>query len=90
MNRVSGNKLEGETVHKYDETIRFKYLRISNQERISGDANAFKVSFGNDPRLGNVCSVRVISASIPNTGYNISNEIGNRRISIIFTIINSK
>jgi hypothetical protein len=83
---MSGNKLEGETVHKYDETIRFKYLRISNQEKLSGTPNVFRVSFGNDPRLGQVCSVRVVSAMIPNTGYNISPEIGNQRIIINFTL----
>ncbi len=82
----AGNKLEGQTVHKYDETIRTKYLRISNQERLSGNANSFNVAFGNDPRLDNVCSARVVSATIPNTGYNISNEIGNRRIIINFGV----
>ncbi len=83
---ASGNKLEASVVNKYDETIRSKYLRISNQERLNGTPNNFNVSFGNDPRLDNVCGVRVVSAMIPNTGYNISNEIGNRRIIINFGV----
>ena len=78
----TGNDPIGFKTTSLDETTRYKFLRISNQERSSGSPNAFTVNLGNDPLLDRCVMLQIVSASIPNSGYNISGAIGNNTFTI--------
>jgi hypothetical protein len=65
-------------------TNRFKYIRISNQERTSGTPSNFTVALGNDPMLDRCTEIQVMTCSIPNVEYNVSEAIGNNTFTITF------
>lgn len=83
---MASNELEGTLVRTHSDTRRFKYLRISNQERISGTPYDFECAFGTDVILDHIIDLHLHSVSIPNVAYNISAAIGNNNFRAIFTI----
>ncbi len=80
------NELEGTLVRTHSDTRRFKYLRISNQERVSGSAYDFDCAFGTDIHLDQVVDLHLHSVSIPNVANNVSAVIGNDVFQAVFTI----
>jgi len=80
----TGNDPIGFKTTKFDDTTRYKFIRISNQERSQGTPSAFSVNLGNDPILDRCVMLEVASVSIPNTGYNISAAKGNNEFSMTF------
>ena len=47
----TGNDFSAIRTAKWQDTNRFKYIRINNQERSSGTPTNFQVNLGNDPML---------------------------------------
>ena len=79
-----GNDFSAVRTAAWQDTNRFKYIRISNQERTSGTPSNFQVNLGNDTILDRCEQIQLISAVIPNLGYNISASVGNNQFSILF------
>jgi len=79
-----GNDFSAVRTAKWQDTNRFKYLRINNQERTSGTPSNFQVSLGNDTILDRCEQIQLISAVIPNVGFNVSAAIGNNQFNIFF------
>lgn len=77
LDRPIGNDYDAVRTSDVKSTNRFKYIRISNQERTSGSPSNFQVTLGNDPTLDRCTEFRLMSAIIPNVGFNVSAEIGN-------------
>jgi len=73
-----GNQLPGVLQRSNDESVRFKYLRISSNERASGgDPYNFTVNFGNDGTLDRCMFIKPIACICPNIANNISVALGN-------------
>lgn len=83
---MAANELEGTLIRTHADTKRFKYLRISNQERVSGTPYDFECAFGVDVRLDHVIDLHLHSVSIPNVANNVSVTIGNNIFRANFTI----
>ena len=79
-----GNDFSAVRTAAWQDTNRFKYIRVSNQERTSGTPSNFQVNLGNDTILDRCEQIQLISAVIPNVGYNISAAVGNNRFHILF------
>lgn len=79
-----GNDFSAVRTAKWQDTNRFKYIRVSNQERTSGTPSNFQVNLGNDTLLDRCEQIQLISAVIPNVGFNISAAIGNNQFNIFF------
>lgn len=79
-----GNDFSAVRTAKWQDTNRFKYIRVSNQERTSGTPSNFQVNLGNDTLLDRCEQIQLISAAIPNVGFNISAAIGNNQFNIFF------
>ena len=79
-----GNDFSAVRTAKWQDTNRFKYIRVSNQERTSGTPSNFQVNLGNDTILDRCEQIQLISAVIPNVGFNISAAIGNNQFNIFF------
>lgn len=75
--RPIGNDYDAVRTSDVKSTNRFKYIRISNQERTSGTPSNFQVVLGNDPTLDRCTEFRLMTAIIPNVGLNVSAAIGN-------------
>ena len=80
----TGNDMHGIRQIRYDDNNRFKYLRITNVERTSGTPNNFLVTLGNDPILDRCVEIQVVSATIPNVGYNVSASKNNNTFTVTF------
>lgn len=80
----TGNDLHGIRQIRYDDNNRFKYIRVTNIERSSGTPNNFQICLGNDPILDKCIEIQLVSASIPNMGYNVSEARGNNIFSVTF------
>lgn len=83
---MAANELEGTLVRTHADTKRFKYLRISNQERVSGTPYDFECAFGTDVRMDHVIELHLHSVSIPNIANNVSAAIDNNVFQANFTI----
>lgn len=70
----------------HDDTRRFKFFRISTLERTNGEPYNFTVNFGNDFKLDSSIEIHLVSASIPNLGYNTSIAQGIRTFRMSFNI----
>lgn len=81
----TGNDFSAIRTAKWQDTNRFKYIRINNQERSSGSPTNFQVNLGNDPLLDRCEQIQLISCIIPNVGFNVSAKIGNNVFTIQFT-----
>jgi hypothetical protein len=79
-----GNDFSAVRTAKWQDTNRFKYIRISNQERTSGTPSNFQVNLGNDTILDRCEQIQLISAVIPNVSYNVSAARGNNRFNLLF------
>jgi len=66
-----GNQIDGILQRSTDESSRFRYLRISSYEKISGTNYQFAVNFGNDIRLESIVKVNIVSVTFPNIFYNV-------------------
>jgi hypothetical protein len=90
----TGNDFSAVRTAKWQDTNRFKYIRINNQERSSGTPTNFQVNLGNDSLLDRCEQIQLMSCIIPNVGFNVSAKIGNNNFTIQFagspsvTIIN--
>jgi hypothetical protein len=80
----TGNDFSAVRTAKWQDTNRFKYIRINNQERSSGTSTNFQVNLGNDPLLDRCEQIQLISCIIPNVGFNVSAKIGNNVFTIQF------
>jgi len=80
----TGNDFSAIRTAKWQDTNRFKYIRINNQERSSGSPTNFQVNLGNDPLLDRCEQIQLISCIIPNVGFNVSAKIGNNTFTIEF------
>ena len=80
----TGNDFSAVRTAKWQDTNRFKYIRINNQERSSGTPTNFQVNLGNDPLLDRCEQIQLISCIIPNVGFNVSALIGNNTFTIQF------
>lgn len=80
----TGNDFSAVRTAKWQDTNRFKYLRINNQERTSGTPTNFQINLGNDPILDRCEQIQLISCIIPNVGFNVSAKIGNNTFTIQF------
>ena len=74
---MSGDALEGLLTVGHSDNKRYKILRLSSKERVSGTAYDFVCNFGNDGRLDNCQEVHLMNVSVPNIAYNISAGNGN-------------
>jgi hypothetical protein len=81
-----GNDFAAVRTAVWQDTNRFKYIRISNVERTSGTPSNFQVNLGNDTILDRCEQIQLISASIPNAMYNISNAFGNTTFTIVWSV----
>lgn len=78
-----GNQLPGVLQRSNDESVRFKYLRISSNERSSGgDPYNFTVNFGNDGSLDRCMYIKPIACICPNIANNISEELKNNNLIV--------
>lgn len=68
----AGNQLDGVLQRSNNESVRFKYLRISTRELSSGIPCNFSVNFGNDIGLSKVGFVQAVNCVFPNLGNNIN------------------
>ena len=80
----TGNDFSAVRTAKWQDTNRFKYIRINNQERSSGTPTNFQVNLGNDALLDRCEQIQLISCIIPNVGFNVSENIGNNVFRIQF------
>lgn len=82
--RPLGNDYDAVRTSDVKATNRFKYIRISNQERTSGTPSNFQVTLGNDSTLDRCTEFRLMTAIIPNVGFSVSASIGNNIFSYQF------
>jgi len=80
----TGNDFSAVRTAKWQDTNRFKYIRINNQERSSGTPTNFQVNLGNDALLDRCEQIQLMSCIIPNVGFNVSAKIGNNTFTIEF------
>ena len=80
----TGNDPIGFKTTRFEDTTRYKFIRVSNQERSTGTPSAFSVNLGNDPVLDRCVMLEPVSVSIPNLSYIISAAKGNNRFHILF------
>lgn len=83
---MSGDALEGLEIRSHSDTSRYKILRVSSKERVSGEPYNFLCNFGNDTRLDRITEVHFMNASIPNLANNISLAIGNNTFTYTGTV----
>lgn len=78
-----GNQLPGVLQRSNDESVRFKYLRISSNEISSGGTPSnFTVNFGNDGYLDRCMYIKPIACICPNIANNISAALNNNFVII--------
>jgi hypothetical protein len=82
-----GNQIDGILQRTTDESSRFRYLRISSYEKISGTNYMFAVNFGNDIRLESIVKVNVVSVTFPNVFYNI--YAGSNTMTLVVNLVNN-
>jgi hypothetical protein len=82
----TGNDIAAVRTSAWQDTNRFKYIRISNLERTSGSPSNFAVNLGNDTLLDRCEQIQLMSVAIPNVMYNISDAFGNTQFSITWSI----
>jgi hypothetical protein len=81
-----GNDFSAVRTASWQDTNRFKYVRISNLERTSGTPSNFQVNLGNDTILDRCEQIQLMSVAIPNVMNNISEAFGNTTFSITWSI----
>lgn len=81
-----GNDFAAVRTSKWQDTNRFKYIRISNLERTSGTPSNFQVNLGNDTILDRCEQIQLVSAAIPNVMNNISEAFGNTTFTVVWSI----
>lgn len=82
----TGNELHGTKILNNDESVRFKYLRISSKEiNAGGNPYDFTVSFLNDANLDRCMFLTPVACVCPNVANNISAAIGNNTFRITCT-----
>lgn len=86
FSQPTGNDIAAVRTAKWQDTNRFKYIRVSNLERTSGSPSNFTVNLGNDTLLDRCEQIQLVSAAIPNVMYNISDAFGNRTFSITWSV----
>ena len=76
--RRTGNELEGVLQRANDESVKFKYLRISSNEIAPGGTPYnFTVNFGNDASMDRGAFITPVACVCPNVANNVSAAIGN-------------
>lgn len=83
---MSSNELEGSDVVLFNQSRRFRELRIASNERTNGDPYNFLASFGNDIRMDHIVGLELQAITIPNIADNVSSAIGNDVFTMTFGI----
>lgn len=82
---MASNELEGNPIVEYNQSRKFRYLRIASNERTNGDPYNFLAQFGNDIRLDHTVAMSLQSITFPNIADNVSSAIGNDQLLLDFT-----
>lgn len=79
----TGNELAGVLQRSNDESVKFKYIRISSNEIASGGTPYnFTVNLGNDCNLDRAAFITPVACVVPNVANNVSVALGNNTFRI--------